>query len=726
MADKRELLDFEKIAKSAEEGLQVLSDKGKEYADIMKKVKLAMDANAAATKVLNKLEESNALQLMATNGGLTIRQTLMGILNGQITVATAATGLWAKAQTGLNAAISANPIGFAVAAVAAFAEGMFALDAVIGDNIEQNYRMSDGQKEMINSCKEATNALIEQKEARTEAVQSIDMEFDGYESLMEELKSITDENGKVKAGYEDRAKVVTGLLSDALGIEISMTDNVIDNYKETISTMEELIVQKKADALITSMQGEMADAYKKSKEAVTAYKEAQKALEEQQKKVAEAEEAYRQGGPKQKQALDQAIEDQKKMEETLEESKNAMQALSTEVNNYDDLIEAKALGDSAKIEEAMNALVTSYTSYSAEALEASEETRLEMYNQANQYVEDMKLVQDGTVAVADSVYQNMANAALNSINEFNKLPGGMAQGIAEIGPEASAAMASALMEANITGKLGDEGTAAMENLVIAVSNSNEDIRTAVLGALQPMLSEADYKALEMRIKGEKIGSETAEGIGSQEQNVNENSEKLQNSAEGVLNTADGKTPGKNFGEGFAKGIGNAIDSVIKAAKNLAGKALSALKKKLGINSPSKEAAQLGKFTGAGFVDGLQNQIPQVKKASEDLAASALQHMDVQGYLAKMRSAMSMEKATIGANLTSRVVHEVVMGNQSDFMNVGDKIEALQKHIDGIKIQLLLEGKTYIDKREAGYILAPEINKRLGEFAELKGRGNNSK
>lgn len=81
---------------------------------------------------------------------------------------------------------------------------------------------------------------------------------------------------------------------------------------------------------------------------------------------------------------------------------------------------------------------------------------------------------------------------------------------------------------------------------------------------------------------------------------------------------------------------------------------------------------------------------------------------------------------IGANLTSRIVHEVVMGNQSDFASVGEKIEALQGHIDNIKIQLQLEGKTYIDKREAGYILAPEINKRLGEFADLKGRGNNSR
>ena len=48
--------------------------------------------------------------------------------------------------------------------------------------------------------------MKEQREAREESVQSIDREYNGYSSLLTELQSITDANGHVKAGYEDRAK----------------------------------------------------------------------------------------------------------------------------------------------------------------------------------------------------------------------------------------------------------------------------------------------------------------------------------------------------------------------------------------------------------------------------------------------------------------------------------------------------------------------------------------
>lgn len=99
---KKELSELEEFVKSAEKGLEVLNDKREKYADIMKKVNVQMKANAAATELLNKMEEANAIQLVATNGGLTIRETLMGILNGQISIATAATGLWTEGTDGIK------------------------------------------------------------------------------------------------------------------------------------------------------------------------------------------------------------------------------------------------------------------------------------------------------------------------------------------------------------------------------------------------------------------------------------------------------------------------------------------------------------------------------------------------------------------------------------------------------------------------------------------------
>lgn len=484
----------------------------KAFNAIGKATAVTVKANAAATAVLNKMEKANALQLVATNGGLTTRQAILAVHNGQITATTALTGLWTKAQTALNTAMAANPIGVAITAVAALTAGLAALDAVIGDAIEETYRLSKSQRDSLEALNEHTEALNDQRLAREDNVASIDREYSGYESLLSELQSITDANGQVTEGYEDRARVITGQLSDALGTEISMQDGVIQKYDETIGAIKELIVQKKAEALMSAMQDDMAQAYENSRKAIDEYKNAQEALEEQQKKVIEAEEAYIKGGPKHKQALDQAKEDQEELEKALQNSKTAMEDLASEVNNYDAMIEARASGDIAQIEEAMNALVTSYRSYSSEALRASEETRKEMYAQANGYVEEMRTVQDGSVAVAESVYQEMARAASNSIQEFNKLPGGIAQGIQEIGPEAGAAMLAALSQADLDGKLDAEGQQSLKALteqfaLIAPQTAEElskvppeAVAALVAGNMKGELSEEAKGAVEGMLK----------------------------------------------------------------------------------------------------------------------------------------------------------------------------------------------------------------------------------
>lgn len=475
----------------------------KAFTIIGKTAAATVKANAAAMAVLNKLEKANALQLTALNGGLTVRQTLLALYNGQITLTTALTGLWAKAQTALNTAFVTNPIGAVVAGVAAFTAGMAALVTILDKAVGEDYRLSDSQKKALKSLEDTTKALNEQKAAREESILSIDREYEGYESLLSELQSITDAGGRVKEGYEERAKVITGQLSSALGTEITMMDGVIEKYDETVNSIKELIVQKKAEALASSMQDDMAQAYKKSEQAIEDYKNAQAALEEQQKKVTEAEEAYRKGGPAQYKMWQQAKAEQEELAQALQETKTTMQELSVEVNNYDALMDAMESGNTAKMEEAMNALVTAYQSYTTEALNASGEIRQEMYDQAAGFVENLKLVQDGTVQVADSVYQDMSRAALNSILEFNKVPGGVGGAIKEIVPEASAAMADALAQADLSGQLDDEARKEIEVFIGGLSGLDEETKN--------VWAQAWYGALEGLEGFEQLADPAEEG-----------------------------------------------------------------------------------------------------------------------------------------------------------------------------------------------------------------------
>lgn len=594
---------------------------------------------------------TEAVVTAASTGALTLKQIAVGLLSKQLSIATAA-------QAAFNTAANANPVGLVVGAVAALTAGLAALTLVSKDSAAEMYSLSEEQQKVLKSCNETTDAMKKQSEAREEFVQSIDREYDGYELLLIELQSIADENGNVKAGYEERAKVITGLLSDALGIEIDMMDGVIQKYDETIESIKELITQKKAEATINAMQDDMAKAYEKTSEAMEKYKTASAKLEEQNKKVADAQEklnsaqedwewaaknapddllAYEKALESAKDGLKKAEEGQRKLEKSVNDSKNEINSFATEINNYDALVSAMASGSTEEIEQALNALVTSYQSYTAEALASSETTRQEMFAQANGYVENMKLIQDGTLQVADSVYQDMANAAIKSINEFNKLPGGVSAGIEAIGPEASAAMISALAQADIDGKLDAEGQASMDNLINAVSNADGEVKTAVLKALKPMLDESKYSALEMKINGEKSGDEFASAVGKKEKKTKEESKKLVKAAKDETDKADGKTGGSFFGEGFVSGIGSWIGSAASKAKELAMSAYEAAKKWLDEHSPSRKAKKLGRWFSQGLGLGIEEDKSMVEKASEGIGQVALDSLNLDELHEKMKS-----------------------------------------------------------------------------------------
>lgn len=642
----------------------------KTYTATMKAAITAQKANAIATELLNKLEKKNTLQLTAVNGGLTIRQTLMAVYNGQITVTTAATGLWTKAQTKLNAALSANPIGLVVTAMVALTAGVTAYAIATKDATEKAYGFNEEQKKAVDACTESTEKLNEQYAAREASIQSIDREYDGYEALLGELRSITDENGKVKAGYEGRAAVITGLLSDALGVEVSLLDGQIQKYSEVVQAIEEVIVQKKAEAVLSSMQEDMANAYANTEKAINAYREASKAaaektaeLEAAQKEADAAQQRYMNSTGLSAEVIQQLGEEsakadekvrvltekQKKAADAAQESKVAMEELSAELNNYNALQEAVASKDTARIQEALNNLVTSYRAYTAEALEANEETKSALYDQAQGYVENLGLIQDKTVQVADEIYTQMADAAAKTIDNFNELPGGIAQGLEDIGPEAGGAMIAALAQADLDGKLNAEGKAALQSLVMAFDGLDEDTQKIMSGAVEGAMKGLDgFDQIQDKAKEEstsflealrnvlKINSPSKEvmeifegvwegaskGLDKGDEELNEKGIEVCNS---FLDTLRGSGLGEamqNLGSDIMSFFGIGISSQQGNSK-LAGKAnADAANSGAGSVNPSGTGSLFGNLFGAGISGMLNILFGQGKGLSDSANAGA--------------------------------------------------------------------------------------------------------
>jgi hypothetical protein len=77
--------------------------------------------------------------------------------------------------------------------------------------------------------------------------------------------------------------------------------------------------------------------------------------------------------------------------------------------------------------------------------------------------------------------------------------------------------------------------------------------------------------------------------------------------------------GQDLVRGMIKGVGSMAGELAKKAKGLASSAVSSVKGALGINSPSKVMAALGRWAGLGLVQGLTGTTSQVAAAAKKTA-----------------------------------------------------------------------------------------------------------
>ena len=100
---------------------------------------------------------------------------------------------------------------------------------------------------------------------------------DWNSKLVDELYNIVDANGKVKAGYEDRANFIVGKLNDAYGLELSISDGKINKNKDEIKSIKDVIEMKKAQIILEAKEELYVEALKKKG---TAYQNVKKAADD--------------------------------------------------------------------------------------------------------------------------------------------------------------------------------------------------------------------------------------------------------------------------------------------------------------------------------------------------------------------------------------------------------------------------------------------------------------
>ena len=173
------------------------------------------------------------------------------------------------------------------------------------------------------------------------------------------------------------------------------------------------------------------------------------------------------------------------------------------------------------------------------------------------------------------------------------------------------------------------GTETGQGYASGISSQNQNTKTAGKSLAQSGKSGAgsvSYKSV-----GTGAGGQIKSGINSSSGGVSTSAKKMMTNAKKDADKENWNPVGKAVVTGTKKGIDDNKSSAISSAVSMASSALEKAKKFLGINSPSKEFAKLGKFSDEGFAQGIIRNIPLVENASKKLADSSL--MDTKSLLA---------------------------------------------------------------------------------------------
>lgn len=446
----------------------------------------------------------------AYNVELTAAQSILGAFQGKVTASAAATNVLTKAQTALSAAIAANPIGVAIAGTTALIAAGTALKAVMSRQTEEERKHSEALRENAEAAQENLEAAQERKKSYEEFVQTQNeqaagdvAQLDRLRQLNDELNTIVDANGRVKAGEEDRAAFITSQLSSALGMEISMTDGVIGNYQELQGQIQSTIQQKRIDAVMTAQQAKYEEAVANQMQAAseasaayTAMKEAENDVKKESAELAkleaEQDQAVLDGNKalvgilgekikKQQEDVDSAQEAYEKNKEAYTENTELLAQYANDIDMYTALAEAAASGNAEAIEQAISQITAGIKTASAAT---NEELQQQVIDVSNMEALIRQEVEKGTPGFTQAMLTQAQSATTSALEEFAKVAPQTAAELAKVPPEAVAA----LVAGNMRGQLSAEASGAVQGMLEQFDSLDDETREAfamaIYGALE--------------------------------------------------------------------------------------------------------------------------------------------------------------------------------------------------------------------------------------------------
>lgn len=511
-------------------------------------------------------------------------------------------GSLSKAMAGLNITMNANPIILVASAVAGLVVALTALKSKTDENTEAQAEFEDALKTQADSINQSKEAYDSMAETRQKAIDQGMTEMSYYQSLAKELNGIVDENGKVKEGYEARASFITGQLADALGVEISYNDGIIEGYDNLKDSIDEVIQKKKAQIILDAQETGYAQAISNQNEEVQKLRDSEAQLQEIQSQRADL--------VAQKTQILQEIRNSASQEES--------ENLSREFGDIDKKIQ--------KIDEQAASVQSAY--------DQQKETVSKYAYDIAQYENNMALAHEGR-------YSEMTNVGWQYVQNFQS------QGDAQL-EQLQAQYDNTATHLELLKQLKDQSNSDMydsqitadQNQLAELQNQMAQYEATTQQGLDNVNIEwgtgldmvmSQITGANVKFKENSDGNMQAYINGVKEGQPKSKAEMAELVKQCMKEVADKKPGFKQGGEDLATGVGNGINNrsgwvfgvVSSFASNILGKLRAGLKE----HSPSKATNEMGRFLLQGLGIGIESEEGSLFRQVDQLGKDTLSRFD---------------------------------------------------------------------------------------------------
>lgn len=625
----------------------------------------------------------NMLSWASKNKGVIV--SVVGVVFSLIASMKAYKGVMSAIQ-GINIAKNIISALSPTTALISLTLGLGIAAATVATAMAKQKTSLDGVKDAAELQQKSWKSL---KEAREQSLSKSESEIVTIQRLADELRKMTDENGKVKEGYENRAKYILGELNNALGTEYQMNGNIISQYGELKDNIDQLISKKKAEATLDAYKEEYQTAIKNQSEATKTLTELRQKYNDELNKTTNG---YKEEMEKSRNLA--YIGDQ------IKKQSNLIGEYGYTVEKYENLTTASVSNSKEEIEKALSEMGVSYDQAKAKTNNSLTEQIQSQSNYVSLLKQSWQEAKDNNDTFQAKILQKQLDTEQQSlINLANSLA------------QQTSTVSNLTEEQKIAWKnLAETSYSAYEQ---GLSQVPEETRKKIEEATGVILLDTGLENASSKEAGSattlfsqnlKIPEKTKENIEQASKNLYsdtmvENGAKVlaDDANSGFNDNVDGNKWGTDLSSNISSGMTSqkSQSGIMGAATSIAGWIKSIIGHSVPAAGPLKDELTYMPDMINNLVNGIEKNKYKVANATNKMAQEMKNSFDLDSMndeiVNKMNRAVNVETGRISANA---IVRSNANYNQAIYLNAN------------------FDGSVDIDGKKAGRILAPSVVKTI--------------